>query len=84
MQHRDTPHALLRNASRLDERYDIENDKHEIDNLAFDPASREKLLEMRSALADWQQALKNQPNKYIVRVANRAINELLDTNHSVP
>ena len=29
-------------------------------------------------------ALKNQPNKYIVRVANRAVNELLGTDHVVP
>ncbi len=29
-------------------------------------------------------ALNDQPNKYIVRVANRAINELQGTNHQVP
>ena len=38
----------------------------------------------RPALPALRQALKNQPNKYIVRVANRAINELLGTNHKVP
>ena len=31
-----------------------------------------------------KRALKNQPNKYIIRVANRAVNELEGTNHQVP
>lgn len=31
-----------------------------------------------------QAALYDQPNKYIVRVANRALNELRGTNHKVP
>lgn len=31
-----------------------------------------------------QGALTDQPNKYIVRVANRAVNELQGTNHQVP
>ncbi len=38
----------------------------------------------RPALPALQAALKNQPNKYIVRVANRAINELNGTDHPVP
>lgn len=38
----------------------------------------------RPALKSLQEALENQPNKYIVRVANRAVNELLGTNHQVP
>ncbi|MEC7709152.1 MAG: sulfatase-like hydrolase/transferase [Planctomycetota bacterium] len=38
----------------------------------------------RPALPSLQQALLNQPNKYIVRVANRAINELENTDHQVP
>ena len=40
--------------------------------------------EARPALPALQQALLNQPNKYIVRVANRAINELENTDHQVP
>ena len=38
----------------------------------------------RSALPSLKQALLNQPNKYIVRVANRAINELENTTNQVP
>ena len=38
----------------------------------------------RPALSSLKQALLNQPNKYIVRVANRAINELENTNQQVP
>ena len=38
----------------------------------------------RAALPALRNALENQPNKYIVRVANRAINELENTNHQVP
>ena len=40
--------------------------------------------EARPALPSLKQALQNQPNKYIVRVANRAINELENTDHQVP
>lgn len=38
----------------------------------------------KPALPALRAALKDQPNKYIVRVANRAINELEGTNHQVP
>ena len=38
----------------------------------------------RPALAALQAALIDQPNKYIVRVANKAVNDLLGTRHSVP
>ncbi len=38
----------------------------------------------RPALPDLQAALKDQPNKYIIRVTNRAVNELEGTNHQVP
>ncbi len=38
----------------------------------------------RAALPTLKKALKDQPNKYIVRVANRAINELENTNNQVP
>ena len=40
--------------------------------------------EARPALPSLKQALLNQPNKYIVRVANRAINELENTTNQVP
>jgi uncharacterized sulfatase len=40
--------------------------------------------EARPALSSLKQALLNQPNKYIVRVTNRAINELENTNQQVP
>lgn len=38
----------------------------------------------RPALADLQAALVKQPNKYIVRVANKALNDLLGTQAQVP
>jgi arylsulfatase A-like enzyme len=38
----------------------------------------------RPALPALKKALKNQPNKYIIRVANRAINELEGTDNQVP
>ena len=38
----------------------------------------------RSAIPALKQALVKQPNKYIVRVANRAINELQGTQNTVP
>ena len=38
----------------------------------------------RPSIPALKKALVNQPNKYIVRVANRALNELLGTNHVVP
>lgn len=38
----------------------------------------------RPAIGALEGALQDQPNKYIVRVANRAINELNGTNHKVP
>ncbi|MGB2455669.1 MAG: HEAT repeat domain-containing protein, partial [Akkermansiaceae bacterium] len=37
----------------------------------------------RPALPALQKALKNQPNKYIVRVANKAVNDLLGTDNTV-
>ena len=38
----------------------------------------------RSLIPAMRNALVDQPNKYIVRVVNRALNELLDTNNTVP
>ena len=38
----------------------------------------------KPALPALKRALKNQPNKYIIRVANRAVNELEGTNNVVP
>ncbi len=37
-----------------EELYDLENDPHEINNLAADPAHQDKLNELRSALFAWQ------------------------------
>ena len=37
----------------------------------------------RPAISALKNALKNQPNKYIVRVANKALNDLLDSNNKV-
>jgi arylsulfatase A-like enzyme len=38
----------------------------------------------RPALGSLQAALKDQPNKYIVRTANKAVNDLLGTDNRVP
>ena len=38
----------------VEELYDLFEDPHEVTNLADDPAHREKLLELRAALAAWQ------------------------------
>ena len=38
----------------------------------------------KPAIGVLKAALENQPNKYIIRVANRAVNELQGTNHTVP
>jgi arylsulfatase A-like enzyme len=38
----------------------------------------------RPALPALQAALQDQPNKYIIRVANKAVNDLLGTTHEVP
>ena len=38
----------------------------------------------RPALPDLKQALEDQPNKYIVRVANKAANDLEGTENAVP
>lgn len=47
--------ALFTAATKpVEELYDSQSDPHEIKNLASDPAYAEKLAEMRSALADWQ------------------------------
>ena len=37
----------------------------------------------RPLIPELKKALRNQPNKYIVRVANRALNDLLNTNNEV-
>ena len=37
----------------------------------------------RPVIPELKKALKDQPNKYIVRVANRALNDLLKTNNEV-
>ena len=59
------------------------NSDHQWSRLAAAIALDEMDEQARPALAALRQALHNQPNKYIVRVANRAINELEGTNHEV-
>lgn len=38
----------------------------------------------KPVIPDLKRAMKNQPNKYIIRVANRAVNDLEGTEHPVP
>ncbi|MDF1861751.1 MAG: sulfatase-like hydrolase/transferase [Verrucomicrobiales bacterium] len=38
----------------VEELYDLDNDPHEINNLAADPAHAEKLAELKQALFEWQ------------------------------
>lgn len=58
--------------------------KHEWGRLAAAIALDELDEGARPSLPALQAALENQPNKYIVRVANKAVNDLLGTNHRVP
>lgn len=48
--------AALFSAARkpTEELYDLENDPHEIDNLAADPAYAETLARLKTALTEWQ------------------------------
>lgn len=43
----------------IEELYDLKNDPYEVKNLAVDPEYREKLMEMRNALASWQLEVKD-------------------------
>jgi uncharacterized sulfatase len=58
--------------------------EHQWGRLAAAIALDEMDQAAKPAIDALRKALKNQPNKYIVRVANRALNELLGTNHQVP
>jgi uncharacterized sulfatase len=58
--------------------------EHEWARLAAVIALDEMDEQARPAISALQGAMIDQPNKYIVRVANRALNELLGTNHSTP
>ena len=58
--------------------------KHQWGRLAAAIALDELDEAARPALPALQAALSNQPNKYIVRVANKAVNDLLGTNNRVP
>ncbi|MEM7476031.1 MAG: sulfatase-like hydrolase/transferase [Planctomycetota bacterium] len=57
--------------------------KHQWGRLAAAIALDELDDAARPALASLQNALVDQPNKYIVRVANRAVNDLLGTSNQV-
>ncbi|RMF40394.1 MAG: DUF229 domain-containing protein [Planctomycetota bacterium] len=57
---------------------------HEWGRLAAAIVLDEMEEQARPALSALQQALHDQPNKYIVRVANKAVNDLLGTEHQVP
>ncbi len=43
----------------VEELYDLENDPHEVHNLASDPAMADRLTEMRMALAAWQNDIRD-------------------------
>ncbi|MDG2220896.1 MAG: sulfatase-like hydrolase/transferase [Rubripirellula sp.] len=57
---------------------------HQWGRLAAAIALDEMNDEAKSATDALQDALRDQPNKYIVRVANRALNEMQGTNNQVP
>jgi arylsulfatase A-like enzyme len=57
--------------------------KHQWGRLAAAIVLDEMNEQARPSIPALKKALVNQPNKYIVRVANRALNELLGTNHVV-
>lgn len=50
----DTMKLFSSGRKPVEELYDLEADPHEINNLAEDPAHKEKLDELRKELADWQ------------------------------
>lgn len=60
------------------------NSEHQWGRLAAAIVLDEMDEQARPALASLQAALKDQPNKYIIRVTNRAVNELQGTEHIVP
>ena len=58
--------------------------EHQWGRLAAAIVLDEMDAQAKSAIPALKRALKNQPNKYIVRVANRALNELQGTKNVVP
>ncbi len=50
----ETQELWFRDTKPVEELYDLENDPHELNNLAGDPAYREKMEELRTALEQWQ------------------------------
>ncbi len=60
------------------------NSEHQWGRLAAAIVLDEMDEQARPAIPALKQALVRQPNKYIVRVANRALNELQGTNNVVP
>jgi uncharacterized sulfatase len=58
--------------------------EHQWGRLAAAIVLDEMDAQAKPAIPALKKALKNQPNKYIVRVANRALNELQGTKNVVP
>ena len=58
--------------------------EHQWGRLAAAIVLDEMDAQAKPAIPALKRALKNQPNKYIVRVANRALNELQGTKNVVP
>ena len=58
--------------------------EHQWGRLAAAIVLDEMDAQAKPAIPALKRALKNQPNKYIVRVANRALNELQGTKNAVP
>ncbi|MEM9368934.1 MAG: sulfatase-like hydrolase/transferase [Planctomycetota bacterium] len=56
---RPTVDQFLQARKPLEELYDVENDKHELNNLASDPAYAEKLAELRSQHLAWVLSTKD-------------------------
>ena len=66
-----------------EELYDLETDPHEVNNLADDPAHRDRLLEMRAATEAWQHETRD-PWLYRDGVSLRAIEKHLENGLAVP
>jgi len=66
---------FVSDARPLEELYDIENDPHEIRNLALDPAHEEELKRMRGVLENWMKETDDQGS---YPESDAALKEILD------